>query len=105
MPSPLHHVHLQVRAGKVPAVVVANIAKGKDQETGAYPTAEFGLNLLHAHKPYTQQVPEVVPAGTDKDTYFTWLREAWDQHRNRLILIRAKAGHEKQTKPAEEKKV
>jgi hypothetical protein len=98
-------VHPQVRAGKVPAVVVANIAKGKDPETGTYPTAEFGLNLVGAHQPYTQVVPDVVPAGTDKDTYFIWLREAWDQHRNRLILIRAKAGHQKQTKPAEEKKV
>ena len=95
----------QVRAGQVPAVVVANIAKGKDTDTQAYSTAEFGLNLLHAHEPYSQKVPDVVADGTDKDTYFAWLREAWDQHRNRLILTRAKAGHQKQTKDPEVKKV
>ena len=105
MLSPLHYVHLQVRAGQIPQVVVANIAKGKDEELGCYPTAEFGLNLLHAHKPYSQQVPDVVPSGTDHNTYFTWLCQSWDSHRNRIIEVRAKAGHLKQTKPPEVKKV
>ena len=94
-------MHLQVRAGQLPCVVVANIGKGKDPDSNTYPVAEFGLNLLTGHEKYSQKVPDCVPQPCDSTTYFGNLRQSWDSYRNN----RAQSGHEKQRKDPQVKKV
>lgn len=89
----------------MPRVAVANIAKGKDPDTDAFPSAEFPLDQVQGHKPYTMDVPDVIKETMTSTQYFEALRMAWDTFRNRLITIRINQGHDKQRKDPEEKKV
>ena len=86
-------------------VVVAKVTGGVDQETGVFGTYEFPLDKVLSHSAFTRGVPDGAGDNLSEDDYFKMLRQSWDSFRDRLIMVRAESGHEKQRVPSPVKKV